>query len=49
MMNFTSNGVKPLDMTRTARILAGNGVKDNLIPADYISFPEIAMVRFNQE
>ena len=49
MMNFASNGVKQLNMTRSAKVLAGNGVKENLLPVDYKSFPEIAMVRFNQE
>ena len=49
MMNFTSNGVKPLDMSRTAKVLAGNGVKESLLSPDYNLFPEIAIVRFDQE
>jgi len=46
MLNFASNGVKPLDMTRSARMLVGNGVKENLLPVDYKLF---AMMRFDQE
>ncbi len=32
MMNFGSPTVKPMDISRTARTLPGNGVKDSLLP-----------------
>jgi len=49
MMNFTSNNVRQQDMSRNAKILTGNGVKENLLPPGYKSLPEVAMTRFDQE
>jgi len=49
MMNFASITVKQLDMLKTARILEGNGLKDHLLPPGYQSFPEVAMLRYDQE
>ena len=49
MMNFTSNNVGQLNISRTARMLTGNGVKENLLPPGYQSLPEIAMLRYDQE
>jgi len=49
MMNFTSNNIKQYDMSRSARVLIGNCVKENLLPPNYKSFPGTAMLRFDQE
>ena len=48
MFNYTSKNVRPQDMMRTARVLLGNGVKENILPPQYISFPETAMIRYDQ-
>ena len=49
MMNFGSDTVRQMDMSRTARMLPGNRVKENLLPPNYTSFPESAMIRYDQE
>ena len=49
MCNYTSKKVKPHDLSRTARTLLGNGVKENMLLPNYVSFPDAAMIRFAQE
>jgi len=38
-----------LDMSRSARVLNENRVKDNMLSTDYKSTPDVAMIRFDQE
>jgi len=38
-----------LDMSRSARVLNENRVKENMLSTDYKSTPDVAMIRFNQE
>ena len=38
-----------MDMTKMAKIRPGIGVKEVMILVDYISFPNMAMKRFDQE
>jgi hypothetical protein len=49
MFNYTSENVRPQDLTRTARITLGNGVRETTIPPNYVAFPEEAMTRSAQE
>jgi len=49
MMNFMLNNVRQLDMSRAAKVLTGNGVKESLLPQGYKSLPDVAMIRFDQE
>jgi len=49
MMNFTSNNVRQFNISLTARVPAGNGVKENLLSPGYKSLPEVAMLRYDQE
>jgi len=49
MFNYMSKNVKPHDMSRTARTLLGNGVKESILLPNYVSFPSEAMLRFAQE
>jgi len=49
MMNFGSATVERMDMSKMAKVPPGNGVKEELIPPGYKSFPELAMTRFDQE
>ncbi len=49
MFNYTSGKVKPHDLSRTARTLLGNGVKESILLPQYESFPDTALVRFAQE
>ena len=34
---------------KTARVLNGNGVKENMLSPDYKSTPDVTMIRFDQE
>jgi hypothetical protein len=47
--NYTSKNVRPQDLSRTAKKTLGNGVRENVLPPDYVGFPEEAMTRFRQE
>jgi len=47
--NYTSRNVRPQDLSRTAKKTLGNGVRETILPPDYIVFPEEAMTRFRQE
>jgi hypothetical protein len=47
--NYTSKNVRPQDLSRTAKKTLGNGVRENILPPDYVMFPEEAMTRFRQE
>jgi len=49
MMNFGSDSVRRLDMSKMARVLPGNGVKEEILSPNYTSFPELAMIRYDQE
>jgi hypothetical protein len=49
MFNYTSGNVKPQDLSRTAKTTLGNGVRESLLPPDYVAFPDEAMTRFRQE
>jgi len=49
MFNYTSKKVKPQDLSRTARTMLGNGVKESILLPQYVSFPDTAMIRFAQE
>ena len=43
MMNFGSESVRRMDMSKMARVLTGNGVKEELLSPSYTSFPELAI------
>jgi hypothetical protein len=49
MFNYTSRNVKPQDLSRTAKTTLGNGVRESILPPDYVAFPDEAMTRFKQE
>jgi len=49
MMNFGSESVRRMDMSKMARVLPGNGVKEEILSPNYTSFPELAMIRYDQE
>jgi hypothetical protein len=49
MMNFGSESVRRMDMSKMAKVLTGNGVKEELLSPSYTSFPELAMIRYDQE
>jgi len=49
MFNYTSKNVRPQDLTRTAKITLGNGVRETILPPNYVAFPDEAMTRFAQE
>jgi hypothetical protein len=49
MKNFGSESVRKLDMSKMARVLPGNGVKAEILSPNYTSFPELAMIRYDQE
>jgi hypothetical protein len=49
MMNFGSETVRKMDMSKMAKVLPGNGVKEELLSPSYKSFPEISMTRYDQE
>ena len=49
MMNFGSETVRRMDMSKMAKVLAGNGVKEEMLSPSYKSFPELAMIRYDQE
>jgi len=49
MFNYTSGNVKPQDLSRTAKTTLGNGVRESILPPDYVAFPDEAMTRFQQE
>ena len=38
-----------LDMSRSARVLNENRVKENMLSTDYKLTPDVAMIRFDQE
>jgi hypothetical protein len=49
MFNYTSKNVRPQDLSRTAKTTLGNGVRESILPPDYVAFPDEAMTRFRQE
>jgi len=49
MMNFGSESVRRMDMSKMAKVLTGNGVKEEILSPSYTSFPELAMIRYDQE
>jgi len=49
MMNFGSETVRRMDMSKMAKVLAGNGVKEEILSPSYKSFPELDMIRYDQE
>jgi len=49
MFNYTSKNVKPQDLSRTAKTTLGNGVRESILPPNYVAFPDEAMTRFEQE
>jgi len=49
MFNYTSTNVRPQDLSRTAKTTLGNGVRESILPPDYVAFPDEAMTRFRQE
>ena len=49
MMNLASDNAKALDISKTAMVLEGNGLKELLLPPGYKSFPEVSMLRYDQE
>jgi len=49
MFNYTSTNVRPQDLSRTATTTLGNGVRESILPPDYVVFPDEAMTRFRQE
>jgi len=49
MFNYTSKNVRPQDLSRTAKKTLGNGVRESILPPDYVAFPDEAMTRFRQE
>ena len=49
MSNYTSTNVRPQDLSQTAKTTLGNGVRESILPPDYVAFPDEAMTRFRQE
>jgi hypothetical protein len=49
MMNFGSESVRRMDMSKMARVLPGNSVKEEMLSPNYTSFPELMMIRYDQE
>jgi len=48
MFNYTSTNVRPQDLSRTAKTTLDNGVRESILPPDYVVFQDEAMTRFRQ-